>query len=319
MNENENATTQELDNPGATPETGANGPADSEVKASDLLKLLNPDEESEPETDAEETPEPAAEEADEADEDDETAEDEEEEDEPDVPSLDAQIQDALKDNPELTKRWDNQWKGLLKREQKQAEWEEGVTSLFTDREYAREAVPAFLQKLAAVHGTTIEELLGGASNELQPPNPEDFTDYDSQIDATRQYLESKQERELRQLREQIEAMKSQQDQQFKQAEQDKALERALGHAQKVFEKEYAGFKVTRKMLAEAAEKFPNLSPVDALKAGNVDKLTAHMQKVAVERVRVTAPTMPKGGVGRGQTLPDGDKLKARDLLQMLND
>ena len=73
------------------------------------------------------------------------------------------------------------------------------------------------------------------------------------------------------------------------------------------------------MLAEAAEKFPNLSPVDALKAGNVDKLTAHMQKVAVERVRVTAPTMPKGGVGRGQTLPDGDKLKARDLLQMLND
>jgi hypothetical protein len=314
---NENATTQELETtPGATPETGADDPLD--LKAADLLGITaEPTEEEEPKTDEEEeesNTEP--EEGEDGKEDDEPAESEEDDSDTEVPSLDAAIQNALKDQPELLKRWGDQWKGLKKREAKQAEWDEGITNLFSDREYARETIPAFVQKVAAVHGLSLEELLGGeASDELQPPDPNAFDNYDDQIAATQQYVEAKVSREMQALREEVAAMKAEQAKQSQKAERDKALDQALGQVQRVFDKEHQGFKVTRKMLVEAVEMFPHLEPVKAVKAAQVDSLVAHRGKVVANAQRVDAPTMLRGQTGKGIALPDDPtEVKAHHLL-----
>lgn len=313
---NENPTTEQLETPGVTPDTGADDPL--EISAMDLLTAQD----EEPKTDTEEeesTPEADGEEpeAEDGTEDDEPAESEGDESEYDVPSLDAQIAEALKDKPELTKRWQDQWKGLLKREQKAADWEEGITTLFQDADYAREQVPQFLRKLAAAHGVPVEELLGVASNELQPPDPTQFDNYDDQIAATQQYVEAKVDKELQALRDKIAQMEAAQNAQAKQAEQQKALDQALGRVQRVFDKEHQGFKVTRKMLAEATEQFPGLDPVKAVKAAHVDALVAHRGKVVASSHRVDVPTMLKGQTGKGIALPDDPlDIKATHLLEL---
>lgn len=315
--QNENPTTEQLETPGVTPDTGADDPLN--FSAMDLLTAQD----EEPKTDTEEeepTPEAEGEEPEDEDgtEDDEPAESEEDDSDDDVPSLDAQIAEALKDKPELTKRWQDQWKGLLKREQKAADWEEGITTLFQDAEYAREQVPQFLGKLAAVHGLSVEELLGGrASNELQPPDPTQFDNYDDQIAATQQYVEAKVDKELQALREKIAHMEAAQNAQAKQAEQQKALDQALGRVQRVFDKEHQGFKVTRTMLAEATEQFPGLDPVKAVKAAHVDALVAHRGKVVASSHRVDVPAMLKGQTGKGIALPDDPlDIKATHLLEL---
>lgn len=315
----ENATTQQLeDNTGATPETGADDPLD--LTAADLLGMTaEPTEDEEPKTDAEEEEsQPEPEEGEDGQEDDEPAESEEDESEPDVPSLDSAIEAALTDKPELIQRWREQWKGLQKREAKQAEWQEGIDSVFSDPDYAREAVPVFISRIAEHHGMTLEELIGGnRSDELTVPDPDAFDNYTDEIIATRQYLETKQERELRALRDELDALKAHQAQTSQKAERDKALDQALGQVQRVFDKEHQGFKVTRKMLAEAVEQFPHLEPVKAVKAAQVDALVAHRGKVVANAHKVDVSPMLKGQTGKGHALPDDPtEIKAAHILAL---
>lgn len=330
MNTDENATTQELDTtPSETQATGANDPAD--VKASDLLKELEggSDEEAElktDESDADDSAEPETDDGDEGDEDDEAPEDADDDDDANVPSLDTAIEQALAEHaPDLIKRWGEQWKGLAKREAKMKDWETGIQDLFADPEYAREVVPAFIGKVAAAHGVTVEELVGLTMAQTQTaqdgePNLDDYDDYYSWHLAHEAWSRAQvsDNAELAALKAKIAQMEAAQLEQARQAEHQKVLDQQLGRVQKVFEKEFAGFKVTRKMLADAVAEYPSHDPIKAVKAANVDKLTTHMSKVVAERGRVNAPVMPKGGVGKGVVLPSGDNLKARDLLPMLD-
>lgn len=327
MNNNEeNPTTEELETPGATPEQGADDPL-----AVTALDLLNEQTGEEPKTDDEEPSESPTESDEDEDgepnEGDEPTEDAEEEEELEVPSLDTAIKEALAERPELQKRWDEQWKGLLKREQKVSDFQAGINDLFGDKDYARQALPQFIGKVAEAHGLTVAELVGLGSESrsdddaprLADLDPDQFTDYDEQFEAYRKaYQRELQERDsvLHSLKAEVESLKNAQTEQARQAEQQKVLDQQLTRVQKVFEKEHQGFRVTRKMLADAVAEFPNLDPIRAVEAANARKLIDHRGKVTAEAQRVTAPAMIKGTTGKGIALPDNPlDIKAAHLMR----
>jgi hypothetical protein len=317
MNIEETPTTETLDNAQDVQPGSNDQPA---VSALDILREMEaktgepktedtPTKETEP--DDSEPEEDEDEDGAEADgNDDETPEGEDSEEEGDHPSLAEEVLATLEEhNPDAIKRWNEQWKGLEKRESKMKDWEDGIQDLFTDLEYARETVPSFLQKLAVSHGLTVAELVGVQGSVTADEDEDRFaTDVEREHDNV-----------IRQLQKKIEQLESQQTAERQRAEHEKTLDQALGRVQKVFDKEYSGFKVTRKMLQDAASQFPNLEPAKAVEAANARALVSHMSGKAAAAQRVNAPVMPKSNTSKGISLPDGDKLKAGDLLALLPD
>lgn len=318
----ENATTQELETSTETVQTGSDDqPA---ATALGILQEMEAQTTGEPKTDPEPDPTPdeseeddeSTDEEDEANSNDETPEDQDE-DEPEAPSLDESIQATLKEhNPDAIKRWNEQWKGLSKREAKVAEWEDGIKSTFEDLDYALETVPIFLQKLAGVHQVPIQKLVGlkeTAEATFEPDDDRFATDVEREHDN----VIREQAAAIKALEAKLERFDAQQKAEREKAERQIALDQQLGRVQKVFDKEHGGFKVTRKMLGDAVTAFPTLDPIKAVKAMHTDALVAHAKERTSKAFRVTAPVTPKSNTSKGITLPEGDRVRAADLLDLL--
>ena len=248
-----------------------------------------------------------------------------------VPRLDTGIENALKEHaPELIERWNEQWKGVLKREKTLDEFEDGIRACFEDPERAKAEVLQFVVPLAQRHGMTVEQLLGieaGGSEAERPEGDEVRLDdsrlpgrYDPQarddyghfipewqqrgLDSAGELLALKrvaalEERDAKREAE-AEARRAESE---KTAKQEAYVEKVATSTIKVLEKTYPGFKVTKEMIGKAIAKFPQLEgqPIEAVEAAYARQIAQHTGRLAQENA------------GRGRVMPDTRTAKGRVL------
>lgn len=329
--------TAEATTPEATDtETGVSDPLD--VSAADFYQTTEEDAEAAtPEPTGEDGDDLEDEEADEAGETETDPEDAEFEDgdEEDIaaPRLRESIEAVLREhNPELISEWQNQWKGIEKkdaqfkeREQKIAEFDADIEGLYESPETAKLALDVFLPDLAKHHKTTVEALLGFKA---APTPTEDATDYnaflsdDANLSEEGIALKRKHEADLAALRKEFEpvkaeteALKQRRAEDAARAETQDYVERVAPRTIKGIEKLYPGFTVTKQMITEAITALPAFKdkPLEAVEMHQTRAIAAHMGRLAEQRSGKGRELVPNREA-KGKNLPtDPLDWKAADV------
>lgn len=245
-------------------------------------------------------------------------------DEDALPRLRAAIEDALSETkPELVKEWADQWKGIVKREQKVADFERGIVALYADLPAATRDLNSFLEPVAKHHGVSVAELLGlhgSLADDLADGEAEEDDDLDEEfMTASEIALKRKFEAQIARLESKVAPLEQDRVLSSKEreaararAEFDSYVERVAPRTIKALGKLYPGFKATPAMVAQALTKFPSLkdTPMEAVEAAFVRDI-ARASATLAEQTRGAGRELHKNRTPAGTVLPsDPTDIKA---------
>jgi hypothetical protein len=304
---------------------------ETEYSAADAVAELAADpgdeqQEDKPSPEEPKSDDPTADEVDSEDEGDD--EEDEEEDSSHLPDLDNEI---AKLSPELKKRWEQQWKGVVKRESRLQEAEKRFEALasyeqaFADRATAAEAVRSLAEQLAKIHGQDVAEYLGGPEaaqqtySEGDEPWVREGFQYEGEWKAYRRAKEEA-KRELADTygldQELIRDLKEERERAKSAREMDAYLDKNTSKVVNTLRVQEDGWPVTRDMVAEAVKNLPQFKekPADAVRMWFAKDLAKHARAKAAAAYKKT-PEMFDSATSRGMDLPT-DPMEYRAIHAM---
>jgi hypothetical protein len=240
---------------------------------------------------------------------------EEEEDEATLPDLDTVILEAIGDNPDAVKRWNEQWKGLQKKETQLAEREQVISKdedgysvyqtyseAFADPNKYEEALAFLTEQVRQMHGAKAVQEDEVVENENQT-----FT-YDGQIFYSEREIElykeirdlknsKREDPELEEIKAEVRARKAE-------TALNKWVDQNLNSVAAKVKAKTAGWEVSRDMLAQVAKADGELLKTDPVQAFKRNFPDAYADFRAGSKPKPKVRDLVDNSSAKGYNVPD---------------